>query len=315
MATGEFEKLASAPLREGIISMAMDSRHGRLYGLTWPSARFLVYDLASKELKDLGLTSGEGERGAGPTFRVVCRAIAVEPVSGAAYFTDSTGGIWGYGRPRKEKDLEKLPACTLKRDIFGALDPDRPGHMGYNWRQIVWYEPEKVFYGVHGNSGTLFRFDARGEQVDVIERIASEKSRASGSFDSFPYGYLGLTLGPDGHTLYYLTGTPAGEEVRFVTYHIPTRKYTDHGALALDDGRRPTWAQAIAVGRDRRVYTVSKIREGGRQKVDLLSFADPLQMPAAPEPQHELVRSWLNRGACRIRSRRRTPCASTTTAT
>jgi len=94
--------------------------------------------------------------------------------------------------------------------------------------------------------------------------------------------------------LYFLTRTPKGEEVRFVTYHIPTKKYTDHGALALDDGRRPTWAQSIAVGRDKRVYTVSKIMEKGKLKVDLLSFADPLQTPPAPEPQYEMIRSWLN---------------------
>ena len=296
MATGKFEKLASAGVEEGIITMAMDTKGGRLFGLTWPSGRFLVYDIAKKELRDLGLTSELGEKGVGPKFRVVCRSIAVPPASGAAYFTTSTGDIWCFQGRRKAKELEKLPACTMKRDIFGTLDPDKPGHMGYNWRQVVWYEPEKVFYGVHGNTGYLFRFDARGEQIDVIDRIASEKSKASGSYDAFDYGYLGLTLGPDGHTLYYLTGTPAGEEIRFVTYHIPSRKYTDHGAIALDDGRRPTWAQAIAVGKDKRVYTVSKVREGDKQKLDLLSFADPLQTQASPEPEYKQVRSWLNPG-------------------
>jgi len=295
MATGRFEKLASAPAGEGIISMAMDTRRGRLYGLTWPSARFLVYDLAGKELKDLGFTAGQGEKGVGPEFRVVCRSIAADPALGGAYFTTATGDILRYGdRRQQQESLERLPACTMKRDVFGVWDPSKPGHMGYNWRQTVWYEPEKMFYGVHGNTGFLFRFDARSEQIDVFDRIAADKSRHSGLFDAFNYGYLGLTLGPDGHTLYFLTGTPAGEEIHFVTYHIPTRRYTDHGALALDDGRRPTWAQAIAVGTDKRIYTVSKIASGGRNKVDLLSFPDPLQTPPPPEPQYEMVRSWMN---------------------
>ena len=296
LATGKFEKLASAPAGEGIITMAMDARRERLFGLTWPSARFLVYDLVKKELRDLGLTSGQGEKGAGPTFRVVCRSIAVDPVLGTAFFTVSTGEVLRYAWRGQEKELETVPGGTMKREVFGSWDPDRPGHMGYNWRQTVWYEPERVFFGTHGGSGYLFRFDPRGGQIEVIDRIAAEKSRLSGLFDAFRYGYLGLTLGPDGHTLYFLTGTPAGEEVRFVTYHIPTRTYTDHGALALDDGRRPNWAQAIAVGKDRRIYTVSKIRQGGKQKVDLLSFADPLQTPPEPEPKYKLVRSWLNPG-------------------
>ena len=292
IATGKFEDLATAPGGEGIITMAMDPRRGRLYGLTWPTAHFLVYDLAGKKLEDLGPTAALGEKGTGPTFRVVCRTMAVDPTLGEVYFTTSTGDIFRYGG--KRQGLEKLAACTLKRDIFGLWDPDKPGHMGYNWRQMVWYKPENVFYGTHGNTGYLFGFNAHAEQVEVIDRIASQKSRLSGFNDSFSYGYLGLTLGPDGHTLYFLTGTPAGEEIHFVTYDIPARKYTDHGALALDDGSRPTWAQSIAVGRDKRVYTVSKIQEQGKLRTDLLSFADPLQTPPAPEPRYRLVRSWTN---------------------
>ncbi|MEN6603514.1 MAG: hypothetical protein ABFD86_13965, partial [Bryobacteraceae bacterium] len=294
LATGKIEKLASAPAGEGIITMAMDERRERLFALTWPSAHFLVYDLAKKEMKDYGLTAGMGEKGVGDMFRVVCRSIAVDPVLGTAFFTDSTGAVHRYGWHRQEKELEKIDGCSMKRPIFGKWDPDKPGHMGYNWRQTVWYGPEKVFYGTHGMSGYLFRFDPRGGVLDVVDRIASEKSKASGQYDAFSYGYLGLTLGPDGHTLYFLTGTPKGEEIRFVTYDIPAGKYTDHGALALDDGRRPTWAQSIAVGRDKRIYTVSKIMDKGKLKVDLLSFADPLQTPPAPEPQYEMVRSWLN---------------------
>ena len=294
MATGKIEKLASAPVGEGIITMAMDKRRERLFGLTWPSAHFLVYDLMKKEMKDYGLTAGLGEKGVGDTFRVVCRSIAVDPVLGTAFFSDSTGQIWRYGWARQEKELQTIPGCSMKRPIFGKWDPNIPGHMGYNWRQTVWYEPEKVFYGTHGMSGYLFRFDPRGGFLEVVDRIASQKSKASGLYDEFPYGYLGLTLGPDGHTLYFLTGTPKGEEIRFVTYDIPTGKYTDHGALALDDGRRPTWAQSIAVGRDKRIYTVSKIMDKGKLKVDLLSFADPLQTPPAPEPQYKIVRNWVN---------------------
>ncbi|MCX6621431.1 MAG: 6-bladed beta-propeller [Acidobacteria bacterium] len=292
LASGKTEKLADAPPGEGIITMAMDQGREEIYALTWPSGLFLRYDLKSGKLKNYGFTAGKGERGTGKEFRVICRAIAVDQRQGFVSFTTSAGDVMRY-TPRTDK-LEKLEALTLRRDTLGNWDPDKPGHMGYNWRQMVYYPPEQAFYGVHGNTGFLLRFDSWGQQVDVLDRIASAKSRASGSYDKFSYGYLGLTLGPDGQTLYFLTGTPDDEEVRFVTYHIPTGRYTDHGAIAFEDGRRPTWAQAIAVGPDKRIYTVSKMQDHGKTKVDLLSFADPLQTPPAAGRKYEKVYSWLN---------------------
>lgn len=294
--TQTFEKLASAPAGEGIITLSMDVRRERLFALTWPLGKFLVYDIRSRQLRDLGLTAGRGEKGEGSDFRVVCRSIAVDPILGSAFLSAATGEVLYFDGSKPDSGLERFSGFPLKRDILGQYDPDKPGSMAYNWRQILWYEPQKLFYGTHGTSGYLFRFDGRCGWVEIMDRIASEKSRASGTFDQFPYGYLGLTLGPDGHTLYFLTGTPAGEEIHFTTYHIPSQTYTDHGALALDDGRRPTWAQAIAVGPDKRIYTVSKMQEGKKQKVELLSFADPLQTTPPREPEYRQVKSWLNPG-------------------
>jgi DNA-binding beta-propeller fold protein YncE len=292
MSTGKVQKLASAPKGEGILTMTMDTVKQVMYALTWPSGYFLRYDLATNQVRNFGLTAGEGERGTGSNFRVICRAIVVDPVQGA-FFTTSTGDLMHYS-PRTDQ-LEKASGISLKRPILGEWDPDKPGHMGYNWRQMVYYPPEKAFYGTHGNSGYLFRFDAWAQQFDFLERIAAEKTRSSGLYDEFAYGYLSLTLGPDGHTLYFLTGTPKGEEIRLVTYDIPTRRYTDHGAIVLDDGSRPNWAQSIAVGPDKRVYTVSKLTVNGKLKVELLSFPDPLQASVTPPaPRYERVHSWLN---------------------
>jgi len=292
LATGAFERLADAPSGEGIITMTMDTRRGRLYGLTWPSAHFLTFDLSTRTLKDWGKVSAEGEKGTGSTFRVVCRAFALNPLTGSVYFTVSEGDILHYDFARNT--LKKLDGCSMKRPVFGKWDPDKPGHMGYNWRQIVWSPTDKRFYGVHGNSGYLFSFDPLSEQISVLDRIASEKTRTSGLYDAFSYGYLSLTLGPDRRTLYFLTGTPAGEEVRFVTYHIPTRHYVDHGALAFDDGSRPNWAQSIEVGSDKRIYAVSKIRNAGKLRVDLLSFPDPLRTSPPPAPVYKMIESWTS---------------------
>ncbi|MBS1827918.1 MAG: hypothetical protein JST93_21595 [Acidobacteria bacterium] len=290
--TGKIEDLGLAPQNEGIITMAMDTRREKLYALTWPTGLFLTFDIATRKVQNFGPTAGKGERGTGNEFRVVSRSIAVDPNVATATFSTADGDLFLYNPLTNQ--LAKADGVSLRREAFGQWDPSKPGSMAYNWRQTVFYRPGNVFYGIHGATSTLFRYNASGKEMYVDERIASQKTREMGAYDSFRYGYLGLTLGPDGHTLYYLTGTPAGEEVRFVTFHIPTGRYTDHGALAFDDGRRPTWAQAIAVGPDKRIYTVSKIIENGKLKTDLLSFPDPLQTKPPAEEEYKLIRSWLN---------------------
>ena len=159
--------------------------------------------------------------------------------------------------------------------------------MGYNWRQAVWYPAEKMIYGVHGNSGYLFRFDPRAARVEVLDRITSEPSQRSGMYDKFRYGYLGFTLGPDQRTLYYLTGgpIPAGEKppaaqasgpaenLHLVTYDIPTARCVDHGPIFFADGQRPAGVHSIAVGQDGTVYALSRVNRNGRIARDLIRIA------------------------------------------
>lgn len=294
-AQNSFEGLGLAPNREGILTMNMDTVRGRIYGLTWPTGNFFRYDLARKELKDFGPVSELGENGKGPTFRTICRSIAVNPEDGSAYFTISTGDILHYDY--EHDSLEMLKGEDLRKDYFGLYDPSSPGHMGYNWRQITWVPSEKKFYGVHGNSGYLFSFDPREPRVELLDRITSESSKRSGMFDQFSYGYLGFTLGPDGQTLYYLTGGPiyvdgkrvSGkgstamgeakglEDLHLVTYHIPTRHYVDQGPVFYENGDRPLYVNSIAVGKDGTVYTLARITENGRTRSDLVRIPGPFK--------------------------------------
>jgi hypothetical protein len=290
LSTGKFEELAKAPDGEGIITFAMDTERGRLYGLTWPTGNFLRLDLASKAMKNLGPVSGKGEKGAiGSTYRVLSRSFAVDPADGSVYFTTSDGFIRRYQYDRDA--IERVEGVDLKKDYFGCYNTSSDGTMAYNWRQALWYAPEKVIYGVHGNSGYLFRFDPHVPRVDVVDRITSEPSKRSGMFDQFTYGYLGFVLGPDGRTLYYLTGAPiyvsgkrvAGqstikigskgeEDLHLVTYDIPSGRYADYGAIFLENGQRPAYVNSIAVGKDDNVYALSRISENGRTRTDLIQI-------------------------------------------
>ena len=142
--------------------------------------------------------------------------------------------------------------------------------MGYNWRQVFWHPAEKVDLRRARQLGLSVPLRSARPRVEVLERLTSLPSQRSGMFDQFSYGYLGFTLGPDGRTLYYLTGGPIYvdgkrvtgkdstgkgeakglEDLHLVTYDIPTAKYTDHGAIFFTDGQRPLYVNSIAVGKD-----------------------------------------------------------------
>lgn len=295
MKTGAFEDLGTAPRGEGILSMTMDVKRRRLYGLTWPTGYFLRLDLASRELKDLGKVSLEGENGKGPAYRTLCRALVVDPRDGSVYLTTGDGKILRYVL---EKDaVEEVLGEDLRKDYFGSYNPEDPGHMGYNWRQVFWYEPENAIYGVHGNSGYLFRYLPDENRVEVLERLTSTPSKRSGMFDQFSYGYLGFALGPDGRTIHYLTGGPVyvdGKRVRgkestamgeskgienlhLVTYDIVTGTCRDHGAIFIDGTTRPAYVNSIAIGKDGTVYTLSRIPRGGKVATDLVKIPGPFR--------------------------------------
>ncbi len=291
LATGEFEDLAIAPEGEGILTMTIDRERGHLYGITWPLGYFIHYDISAKPLKKVGLVSANGEAGIpGEDYRVLCRSMVVDPRDGAVYFSTSEGDIFTY-HPDKE-GLQKVEGIDLRIDYFGKYDPKHPGSMGYNWRKIFWYAPEQVAYGIHGNSGYLFRFDPQTPKIEIVERLTSEPSRKSGMFDQFSYGYLGFQPDPDGETIHYLTGGPIYidgkrlkgadqiakgaakglENLHLITFHIPTQTYKDHGPVFYADGSRPTYVNSIAIGADGAVYTLARFDHNGREIQDLVKI-------------------------------------------
>lgn len=290
IASERFEDLATAPDGEGIITMNMDPLRARIYGLTWPKGCFFHFDLKTHEWKDFGPAAGGGEEAGGQDHFIICRSIAIDPRDGSAYLTRSTGEILRYHYDCDR--LETVEGEDLRKDYFGFYDPHLYGHMGYHWRQTAWHAEEEVFYGIHGNSGYLFRFDPRQPRVDLLERLTSEPSRRCGMFDQFSYGYLGFALGPDGQTFYYLTGGPVYlngkrvvgkssiqngdarglENCHLITYHLPTKTYRDHGAFFYESGERPTYVNSIAVGRDGAVYSLGRMTVDGETRTDLFGI-------------------------------------------
>lgn len=308
-ATGEFRILACAPHEEGIITMNIDEARKVIYCLTWPKGIFMYFDLCKKELQIIGQVSRGGEVGLGDNYFCLCRDFAIDPRDGTVYFTNADGQILRFNRNTGR--VEALSEAHLRKDIFGFFDPHKGGHQGYNWRRILWNEKYEKFYGVHPKSGYLFSFDPRNEKIDIMDRICSEYSKRNGLYEFFRYGYLTLCMAPgDFDTLYYISGfykflNPDEEQrsiekrqggydqgeksydeimsyISFISYHIPTGTYTDHGVVRLEDGRYPTLTQSIAIHPNGRIYTCPWIQKAERkpgepflQYCDLISFAMP----------------------------------------
>lgn len=274
--TKEFRSLALAPHGEGIIAFNMDGKRGRLYGLTWPSGDFLRFDLETHQLKDFGSFFDKGEAGRiGSTYRAICRRIVLDPDDGNVYWTTGDGAIHEY--LYKNDTVRTVPGINLRKDYFGRFDPSKHS-MAYNWRAAVWDPNDHAIYAINGTSGYLFRFDPAARTVRVLRRLTSLPSQASGMFDQTSYGYLGLALDVPTNTLYYLTGSPpppgAGsrEGSHLITYDIATGKYMDHGEIVLDSGKPAGDEQAIVLGHDGTIYTLTQIQRDGRLVMDLISF-------------------------------------------
>ena len=289
--TGEFKDLAKAPIGEGILTMNMDPKRRRLYGLTWPRGFFIYYDLDAERLENLGQVSREGELGEGDTYFCLCRSFGIVPEDGSVYFTNADGEIKRYDY---SKDRIESVGVSLKRDIFGYWNVHEPGHQGYNWRKVLWHDGHKKFYAVHPKSGFLFSYDPEEGKVEILERIVADELRKKGRFEPFRYGYLSLAFGPNQETLYYLTGTygltaedgrKVDEALHLTTYSLRTGVYRDHGVLRLEDGRYPTMTQTLIVHPNGKLYSVPWIEKSNKDispedkvghQVDLISFDNPL---------------------------------------
>lgn len=296
MQTGRFHDHITIPGGEGVVSMTMDTARGQIFCISWPTGHFLHYNVETGELHNLGVTAGRGEDGIpGKDFRSLCRSLFVDERDGTVYYSTAEGDIFAYDPGARA--IKKLENCNLRIDYFGKYDPTQPGTMGYNWRKVFWHPEESVAYGVHGNSGYLFKFGPVEEKIELVERITSALSKKSGMFDQFSYGYLGFQLGPDQETIYYLTGGPVYqngkrvnglpeiakgaarglENLHLVTYHLPTGTYNDHGPVFYENGDRPLYVNSIAVSPGGQIYALARINRNGKTVTDLISIPDPLK--------------------------------------
>ena len=255
LATGEFEDFGIGDPEQGLISMTLDRKHKRMYAMTWPDMKFLYYDLTSGRIKNFGraitLPGIDDVRSIqGP------RSLGVDPRTGNVYWhnMDPTIACYNYA---EDKIIQVVDDPNFNRPI---LDIPIEPNCRVNWRSIRWNDSMQRFYAVMYYSDYLISFEPETKEIEIIDRICAGPDRKSGETT---YSSLGFELSPDGKTIYYIgrdeeigADSTLREELHLVTYDIPLRRYTDHGVIELDDGRRPRYCQALEVGKDGNLYIV-----------------------------------------------------------
>lgn len=249
---GTFEDLGIGVQNNGNVAMSMDVKRGRMYAITWPGHLFAYYDINTKVKKVWG-------KAYAPFGQQVARSIAIDPRTGNVYWPnyDSTVECYTYATDM----VANLKKPKFDVGIFQV--PLEPSYF-WTWRSIRWSEAMQKFYGIMYTSEWMFSFEPMTGELEVIDRIASGPNRKSGNT---AYSSLAFELSRDGGTIYYIPmnridqpdTTKKEDELHLVTYDISQRRYTDDGAIVLDDGRKPRYCQGFEVGTDGNLYIVGWI--------------------------------------------------------
>lgn len=261
--TGRFTDLARILPGEGIITMAMDKENEILYGLTWPSALLVSYDIKNKDLRYWGAVQQRGEWGHhGSEWNMVCRTLAVDS-NGYVYGSTMSGRIWKYD-PNKARRVSYIEGLDLSKVPFSQSSSETlKGYFRNNWRTIEWNRKSNSFWGLHFETATLFEFVPSANYIRTVARLGHQ------DYFEMPrnpeVSQLGFTIGPN-NTIFYLAHGPAVEikgrkdvqsSLNLITYEIDKDKYTNHGPIFSADKRRVFFAESIAIGLDDHIYSVS----------------------------------------------------------
>ncbi|HPF46555.1 MAG: hypothetical protein KDF58_11475 [Alphaproteobacteria bacterium] len=288
MTSGNFEDLGIASkTKGGVLAQTMDRTRGRLYGIIWPSGEVYRYDVESRDLKTLGKFFADGEEGNGDRYLVLSRSLTVDETTGNVFFANPLGEIYQYILAKDE--IEKVTSENLVKDYFGHLDVHRS--MGYQWRQSIWSDYDKMIYGVHLESEYLFRLNPKTGKIEFLDRLASPTTKRAGVTGYG--GSLGLTFGENNHTLYHISHAyPSEEDFKqfgsdavsklglknhhLISYDLKDHKYSDLGEITFEDGSEPVHINSLAYGADGNFYAVTTIElQVGNIASDLISFPNP----------------------------------------
>ena len=152
--SGQFRVHTRVPDGEGVLTMAVDAKRRRAYYLTWPSGRFGTTSLYASDADKNAQSKNEAilsstlfdykGRGLGESvhpstghYRCVCRSMVVDPSTGHVYWSNADGDLLQWHCLKNS--ISVVWDGGLRRDYFGKYIASDPGHMGYHWRQVKFW--------------------------------------------------------------------------------------------------------------------------------------------------------------------------------
>lgn len=298
-----FTDLARVMPGEGIISMAMDSNRGVLYGLTWPSGILVSYDIEKRQLQSWGAVQGRGEWGEHPAeWDRICRTLGVAP-SGEVFGSTMDGKIWKYdpAQYRRVSFIEGLDLSRTPRSQSAA--ETLRGDFEYNWRSIQWNPGTGSFWGIIWETSTLFEFLP---SANYIRAVADLRPKAYQDMPRNPeISQLGFMLATPNTVLYLAHGPAVEIEGRpsvqsglyLLTYDIDTKTLRDHGPILSRDKRRVFFAESIAIGKDGHIYTVAWVEVADPVRKNELARARSSGPAETAQMVYEILLVRLPKGA------------------
>ena len=266
----------------GLLTMTMDPRRGRLYGLTYPRAHFLYYDIATGKTTDMGQVQN---------WDAISRTLAVDDL-GRVYGCWGQGRLWRYD-PETDT-IENLQVRLPQRDV--GVPVFRAYWETEQTFTAVAHSPDhKLIYFLETGSSYLVEYDPhKGPEGEMRLLTQLSADRYVGQRD-VPYAMISFTLGPDNVIYYAANSATADEEgnpywgggmsAGLITYDLNTGEREDRGLIRTEDGLVPVHPNSASAAPDGTIYFVSRVLEStgeGRQISGL-----PADLVLEKEPVHK----------------------------
>ncbi len=239
------EDLGIPAPKNTIYAMTFNPDKTRIYGLTYPDAHLFVFDLASRQTKDLGeILEHKVYSGPERHWRSVPRALYCDPATGNVYTSGDNGILLRY-RPGAET-LE-LTQMRLPGEYWEGLS-------SFDYPVVESFETDS-HGNVHAgtNDGYLIRLDLKNEETIVLGKPrVMRRLRA-------------MKISRDG-TVYMISGE-FERSCKLHTYDLHgARGFSELGPFAVDRSpyysRRAYQFDAMAIGPDGAVFCGESDRGG-----------------------------------------------------
>lgn len=264
----------------GFLTMTIDPKRGRLYGVTYPQAHFLYYDIESGKTTDLGRVQN---------WDAIGRTLALDD-RGRVYGPWGQGRLWRYDPETDEIEnlLVQLPQREVGVPVFRAYFETEQ-----TFTAVAHSPDHKLIYFLETGSSYLVEYDPHQGPEGEMRLLTQLSAEQYLDRREVPYAMLSFTRGAD-NVIYYATNSAIADEegnpywgggmsAGLVTYDLNTGVREDRGLIRTEDDLVLVHPNSAAAAPDGTIYFVGHVLEPegrGRElsglPADLVLEQDPV---------------------------------------